>query len=534
MLLQYSSAQNKHLLQQNYENTNDIPLAIYAPERCPRLKDSLKRQLHWNFLLVSEPQEIEALDCAAVIVVADDGELMSTALMQYALETKAGHDFVSSDIVFDAEGEILCATSKSVLIASVKKELFLQVAEANCNRRELLCRAEALAKKRVHIPYALINCRRLPEINDLFSCGKKRALLLSHEFSMTGAPIVLVSIVPVLKSLGYDVVVLGPEWDNAAPLFVDAGATVVICETKLENSAMFGLALCSDFVLANTVVESRAIHLLENASVPVVWWLHDAFFGYPFIEDGIPKSLGSNVRAYAVGHHAAAAMHSVRPDFQIEQLLYGLPDLTLEPRADRDFTKDGKVLFINVGSVDKRKGQDILARAIRKLPAEDLAKAHFLFAGKPIDPEIFREVESLTQQYPENVSHIPWLSREEIKALMSQCNCIVCSSRDDPMPTFVTEGAMFGKPSIISEHTGTAALISQAENGFVYRNDSAKELSKLLQNAIREPEKLAAMAPACRALYEENFTQDKFYRNVSDMIAHAGSWLEETEVLYGT
>lgn len=90
---------------------------------------------------------------------------------------------------------------------------------------------------------------------------------------------------------------------------------------------------------------------------------------------------------------------------------------------------------------------------------------------------------------------------------------------------------MFGKPSIISEHTGTAALISQAENGFVYRNDSAKELSQLLQNAIREPEKLAAMGPACRALYEENFTQDKFYRNVSNIIAHAGSWLEETEAL---
>ena len=35
---------------------------------------------------------------------------------------------------------------------------------------------------------------------------------------------------------------------------------------------------------------------------------------------------------------------------------------------------------------------------------------------------------------------------EEFKSLMQQCACVVCSSRDDPMPTFVTEVTL-GKPS---------------------------------------------------------------------------------------
>ena len=533
MILKYSEIQNQHLLQQNYENTQQIRLLIYAPGRCPLLHASLKRQLHGNFHLITELHDIERLDFAAVVVVADDGELMSTALMQYALAAKAGHDFAAADTVFGAEGDIFCSSRKGTTVASITKELFLQIFKSHLTPHELLYAAKAMATNPRHIPYALVNCRKFPEKNDLFSFGRKRALLLSHEFSMTGAPIVLTSIVPVLISMGYDVVVLGPEWDKAAPLFVDAGATVLISKKKLEEPAMFCLALCCDLVLANTVVESKAVEMLAEAPVPVIWWLHDAFFGYPFIEDRIPKSLGSNVRAYAVGQHATAAMHSVRPNFSIGQLLYGLPDLAQESRADRCFIQDGKILFINVGSIDKRKGQDILVEAIKMLSPEELEKVHFLFVGKPIESEIFQAVETLIQQHPESVSHISWLSRDEIKALMDQCDCVVCSSRDDPMPTFVTEGAMFGKPSIISEHTGTAALIAHGENGFIYHNDSAQELSQLLQAIIREPEKLVTMAQACRGLYDDYFTQDVFNCTVGEII-NAMAEEQEASTLCGT
>ncbi len=81
-------------------------------------------------------------------------------------------------------------------------------------------------------------------------------------------------------------------------------------------------------MLANTVVEAAAVNTLNGSFVPVLWWLHDAFAGYPFISHNIPKTLGSNVHVCAVGSHAT--MHSVRPDFGIEQLIYGLPDYAQE------------------------------------------------------------------------------------------------------------------------------------------------------------------------------------------------------------
>ncbi len=153
----------------------------------------------------------------------------------------------------------------------------------------------------------------------------------------------------------------------------------------------------------------------------------------------------------------------------------------------------GRPLFATVGSFERRKGQDIFCKAIRLLPPEVREKASFLFVGKAADKEMMDAVRALTADYPENVFYRKRLDRPEIKSLMEQCTCVVCASRDDPMPTFVTEGLIFGKPSIVSEHTGTAGLITEGVDGFVYHNDDPQQLAKVLEHAIEHPEELAAM-----------------------------------------
>ena len=57
---------------------------------------------------------------------------------------------------------------------------------------------------------------------------------------MTGAPIVLTSAVPVLRSMGFEVVVLGPADDGSLPLFLDAGAAVVTRSDCVMNSFAVG------------------------------------------------------------------------------------------------------------------------------------------------------------------------------------------------------------------------------------------------------------------------------------------------------
>ena len=315
----------------------------------------------------------------------------------------------------------------------------------------------------------------------------------------------------MLRSLGFEVVVLGPSDEGSLPLFLDAGAAVVTRPDCVTSSALWGLATSADFVLANTVVEAPVVNTLNGSFVPVLWWLHDAFAGYPFISHSIPKALGKNVHLCAVGSHATAAMHSVRPDFEIEQLIYGLPDYAAEqfPRYDISFA-GGRPLFVTVGSLEHRKGPDIFCNAIRLLPSAVREKAAFLFVGKAADKGMYNAVDSLVRDYPQTVFYRKRLERPEVKSLMEQCNCVVCASRDDPMPTFVTEGLIFGKPSIVSEHTGTAGLISEGRNGFVYHDDDPQQLAVLLEHAIEHPEELASMRTECRKMYEQYYSKEAF------------------------
>ena len=375
----------------------------------------------------------------------------------------------------------------------------------------LLELAFRLAGQPVHISQALLRYRRPPCAEDLFSPRGKRALLLSHVLDMTGAPIVLVSAVPVLRRMGYEVAVLGPGDGGSLSLFVEAGATAVTHPDCVSSSALWGLATAADLVIANTIVEVKAIRALSGGPVPVLWWLHDAFVGYGYLSHLIPRELGPNIRVCAVGSHATAAMHAHRPGFEIGQLIYGLPDYaqdTFEP-YDTGYA-GGLPLFVSVGAFESRKGQDILVDAIRLLPGEVRSRAAFLFVGKGADKRLLAQVQQLAADYPQNVFYVSRLTRDEIKSLMQQCTCTVCSSRDDPMPTFVTEGLIFGKPGIVSEHTGTAGLITEGVDGFVYHGDSPAALAEAMTKLIAHPGLAARMAPACRALYERYYSKQSF------------------------
>ena len=526
MYTSYSTLQRKQLSKQVYTDTQSTYLLVYAPGRHTALDTALQNQLHRKFRLVTQLEGELTPAVAGVLLVSEDVECTPTALTYLAAALREGADLAICDASFGFDGATALYLSTQHLPGSrcalVSRALLDEVRAAARGKdsvTELLRLAHSMAQHSCRIPQALLHFRRELCADDVFSAKGRRALILSHELTMTGAPIVLVSAVPVLRSLGFEVVVLGPADEGSLPLFLDAGAAVVTRPDCVTSSALWGLATSADLVLANTVVEAPVVNTLNGSFVPVLWWLHDAFAGYPFISHSIPKALGKNIHVCAVGSHATAAMHSVRPDFEIEQLIYGLPDYAAEqfPRYDISFA-GGRPLFVTVGSLEHRKGPDIFCNAIRLLPSAVREKAAFLFVGKAADKGMYNAVDSLVRDYPQTVFYRKRLERPEVKSLMEQCNCVVCASRDDPMPTFVTEGLIFGKPSIVSEHTGTAGLVTEGVDGFLYKDDDPQQLADKLTWAIEHPEALAAMHDSCRRLYEQQFSNESYVATLTRLV----------------
>ena len=522
----YTPLQQRQLALQEYSNTQSTYLLVCASARSTALKATRTDQLHRKFRLVDRLDGELTASVDGVLLAAEDVELMSTALMYFAKALQDGADYVVCNAVFGFGGatalyqsQPLQAQNRCAVVSRTLLERCRAAAHDPENVPELLALAAQLCTRPTLIPQALLHYERGICAEDAFSAHGKRAFIMSHVLDMTGAPIVLVSAVPVLRSMGYEVLVLGPSDGGSLHLFLDAGASVITRSSCRNVSDAWGMALCADFVIANTVVMARAVRALSGTAVPVLWWLHDAFAGYPFISHSIPKALGKNIHVCAVGSHATAAMHSVRPDFAIEQLIYGLPDYAAEqfPRYDISFA-GGRPLFVTVGSLEHRKGPDIFCNAIRLLPSAVREKAAFLFVGKAADKGMYNAVDSLVRDYPQTVFYRKRLERPEVKSLMEQCNCVVCASRDDPMPTFVTEGLIFGKPSIVSEHTGTAGLVTEGVDGFLYKDDDPQQLADKLAWAIEHPEALAAMHGSCRRLYEQQFSNESYVATLTRLV----------------
>ena len=355
---------------------------------------------------------------------------------------------------------------------------------------------------------------------------KKRILILTHELSLTGAPVVLSQAVPILKEAGWQVTVVSPMDGVLKNTFLRENVPVLVLGDMDKHDDWLRWAMDFDLILVNTVVPFRQIQQLRDASIPVLWWLHDAKSGYEdYLRHVLPETVGENIHIFSVSQYADDAMHTYRPLYASGLLLYGLRDEadSLKPVPPMD--TQGRKLFVSVGTVIHRKGQDILAQAIRLLPDAVRDQCLFLFVGKNLDPDIFRHIEAVQREYPEAVRHIPAIQREEIFSLYRQADAVICSSRDDPMPTFMAETMMVSGVCICSENTGTAGVIHHGVNGFLYPNDDPEKLANCIRTVVESGD-LTEVRQNGRRLFEEVFTMDIFKQNLLRSVAQC---IGETE-----
>ena len=275
MYSSYSTLQRKQLTKQVYTDTQSTYLLVYAPGRHQALEHALENQLHRKFRLVTELAPALTDSVEGVLLVSEDLECTSTALTYFAAALRTGADFVVCDAAFGFDGSTALYLSTQHIpcsrCAMVSRKLLDRVRAAARGRdsvTELLRLATAMAENCHRIPQSLLHFRRELCADDVFSADGKRALILSHELTMTGAPIVLVSAVPVLRSLGFEVVVLGDVSDReeCLRLYEETKSEKI---SVLVNCAGFGavgsfdkLPLDTELKMIDTNV--TAVHMLTK------------------------------------------------------------------------------------------------------------------------------------------------------------------------------------------------------------------------------------------------------------------------------
>jgi len=361
----------------------------------------------------------------------------------------------------------------------------------------------------------------IPEM--LFTENKtKKILVVAHEMSLTGAPVVLNTALLLLRKAGYDILVVSISDGLSRNALTDAGISVVIDPLILEYKHWGNIVKGFDLVFVNTIVPHGIIACLSGMNTPVLWWIHDAAEGYKnYLEHILPSTVGENIHIFCGGEYAQKVLHHYRPKYPSQVLLYGIKGQFAEINEKYDMlNKKERVVFAVVGSIENRKGQDIFVQAIEKLSSTVRDNSLFLFVGAVFNEGIFNSIENLIKKYPDTVQYIPRIPRSQMISFYEQIDCLVCASRDDPMPVFVVEGMMLSCVVICSENTGTASLIENRKNGFVYKNNSSEELSRHISYVVEEKDKdlWGSMKREARRTILSSFSEEKFRDSILSIV----------------
>ena len=348
----------------------------------------------------------------------------------------------------------------------------------------------------------------------------KNVLLITHELSMTGAPIALHYAAKSYIKNGDYALMLSPQDGPLKKEIMEDGIAVIIDSTINGSDFWLKMACNFDLVIVNTLSEFHVISKLESINIPVLWWVHESKRSYELGADKvIPLEIKENIHVYCAGPYAKKMLNLYRPSYQSDILLYGLPEYNFgkETYCYQLDNKEKKIIFVSVGTLEFRKGQDLLVKAIEELPKEYLKKIKFIFIGKMVDENIYQDVCHLLEKYPDCVEMIEQLSRSEIMDLYKQSDCIICSSRDDPMPVFITEALMLSKICICSENTGTASLLKDGVNGFIFKDNDFEQLKEKIITVIEQYDQLDKMKLEGRKVFEQYFSTSIFRKNLMEI-----------------
>lgn len=168
-------------------------------------------------------------------------------------------------------------------------------------------------------------------------------------------------------------------------------------------------------------------------------------------------------------------------------------DVTSQKARDA-FADQDKTHLLFVGRLDRQKGFDILADAMRLADRPDLV-LHVV--GESVNKD------SDFGELPDNIIMHGWVEAHELDGWYKSADALIVPSRWEAFGLVVAEAFRNGTPALVSDRCALPDNVTEGETGHIFPLE-AKAVAETLRTLDREA--LRRMEPACRATYEQRFT----------------------------
>jgi GT2 family glycosyltransferase len=358
----------------------------------------------------------------------------------------------------------------------------------------------------------------------------KRLLFVTHELSRSGAPIIFWEIARYLKSHGFAITVLSPFDGPLRQEYLSAGMQVMVLPSILEDARIILNYLDGyDLVFVNTILGFRAVHAVKAFGKPCLWWVHESSFGLEMARSSQAVAQAfSAADAVIFPSRATASLYSSFSQFDNYFPLHTGLKIDLSDRSEPlDFLErdPAKLYLIQVASMETRKGQDVLLKAMEMLSPEVYANIECYLVGRILaksEPKYCSKVTRQAQRMP-HVHILGDVSVEEVRKLLTFCDVFVLPSRDEALPISLLEAIAFGKAVIATRVGGVPEVIENGRNGLLVENEDVAGLAASIEKLYFDRPFLRELGAEARRTFQKRFTFAHFSQQIGNLVDRIGA-----------
>ena len=317
----------------------------------------------------------------------------------------------------------------------------------------------------------LKECKSRNLINDNY-IDEKSILVFSHQLSRTGAPIVLLDLVRIMKKEGYKVAVISFMDGSLKEEYKKEGIPVLVYNSKYINEELIDvLSRYFGTWFINTLVLWTFVAYAKNRHIKVIWWMHENEQFYQIMQKEYCKLVKTkNMRFLAAGPYVQR-MISTYMNTESEILNFGVK--------------------------------------------EDHERSEYIFVGNMSTAEegILEDLLTLDNEY-DNVKIYDSLNHDDIYRLYDKVSVVVVPSRLEPTSAVAVEGLMKRKICICTDICGVSYYLENGKNAIIIPAGNSEVLAEKIKYVI---DNVADLKYMCDAGYE-------VYKSVYSMECLENSW----------